>query len=105
MWIEILRREVAAKGPKRVALELGVSRSTVDLVVQGKYSASTRRIESRVERIYGKNGLIECPVKGSLTPLECAENFRRAKAIGMRAGNPETLRLYRACAECGTRRR
>lgn len=103
-WIEILRREVQAKGPKAVARELGVSRSTVDLVCQGKYGADTGRIEKRIENIYGHQGGVECPVKGRLTPSGCAENYRRAKAIGMRAGNPETLRLYHACLKCSVRR-
>jgi hypothetical protein len=104
MWIEILKKEVAAKGPKTVAKELGISRSAVDLVVQGKYSASTKRILKRVEKIYGHNGGIECPVIGLLTPFQCAEFHRRAKAIGMRAGNPDTLRLYKACVRCEKRK-
>jgi len=103
MWIEILKRQVEMKGPKTVARELGISRSSVDLVVQGKYSASTVKIEGRVKKIYGKNGMVECPVKGIITPLECAENFRKAKLIGMKAGNPETLRLYKSCLGCGIR--
>lgn len=104
MWLEILKKEVVAKNPKQVAKELGISRSAVDLAVQGKYKASTTRIEERVKLIYGNNGGIECPVKGHLTPIECAENFRRAKLIGMRAGNPETLKLYKQCLRCAVRK-
>lgn len=104
MWIEILKRQVAEKGPKVVARELGISRSAVDLVTQGKYNASTKRIIERVKRIYGVDGKIECPVKGALTPIECSENYRKAKLIGMRCGNPETLRLYKCCMSCSTRK-
>lgn len=104
MWIDILRREVEAKGPKIVAKELGISRSAVDLVCQGKYKANTEKVMARVQKIYGHNGGIECPVKGILTPIECAENFRLAKLIGMKAGNPETLRLYKSCSICAVRK-
>lgn len=104
MWLDILRKEVAAKGPRLVAKELGISRPTVDMVCQDKYQASTARVEERIRLIYGNNGKVECPVKGLLTPIQCAENFKRAKLIGMRAGNPETLRLYKACMKCGVRK-
>ncbi|MEW6115351.1 MAG: hypothetical protein AB1553_00415 [Nitrospirota bacterium] len=104
MWIDILRKEVAAKGPRMVARELGISRSTVDMVTQNKYQASTVKIEERVRKIYGRDGKVECPIKGLITPIECAENFKKAKAIGLKASNPETLRLYKTCKACSVRR-
>lgn len=103
MWLDILRKEVAAKGPRQVADELDISRSTVDMVAQGKYQASTMRVEERVRKIYGRDGRIECPVKGLLTPVECVENFKRARAIGNKASNPETIRLYKTCKRCFVR--
>lgn len=104
MWLEILRKEVSQKGAKQVARELGISRSAVDLVSQGKYKASTSKIEERVRAIYGQNGGVACPVLGEIAPSACAEKWNRAKKIGMRAGNPETLRLYKACLQCAIRR-
>lgn len=103
MWLDILRKEVAAKGPREVARELGISRSTVDMVCQGKYQAQTVKIEERVKKIYGRDGKVECPVKGLITPIECAEKWNLAKKIGMRAGNPETLKLYKQCLRCAVR--
>lgn len=105
MWIDILKREVAAKGPRQVAHELGVARSSVDLLCHGKYPADTGKMEKKIEAIYGTKGGIECPVLGAITPLKCAESWKRAKAIGMKAGNPETLRLYKACQGCAVRQR
>ncbi len=104
MWIEILRKEVAARGSKQVARELGVSRTTVDLVHRGKYPASTRRVEERISAIYGANGKVSCFVLGEINPARCVEAWKKAKLIGMKAGNPETLRLYKACLKCTTRR-
>ena len=104
MWIEILRKEVASKGPRQVAKELGVSRSTIDLVTQGKYQASTDAVIKRVKAIYGRNGHVLCAVLGEISPNTCAEKWALAKKIGMRAGNPETLRLYKACLNCHIRK-
>ncbi len=104
MWIEILRREVAAKGPKQAAHELGVSRTTVDLVCRGKYPGSTRRMEERIKAIYGTRGMLVCPKLGEISPLQCADKWSKAKKIGMKASNPETLRLYKACSRCTIRR-
>jgi len=104
MWIDILRKEVTVKGPRQVAHELGVSRATIDLVLQGKYRASTKRIEERIKAIYGHNGQVMCSVLGEISPLRCAETWNKAKKIGMRAGNPETLRLYKTCLNCSVRR-
>lgn len=105
MWIEILRKEVASKGPKQTAKELGISRSAVDLVCQGKYNASTAKIEERVKKIYGNDtGGITCPVLGSISPNTCSEKWNLAKKIGMKAGNPETLRLYKTCMNCSVRK-
>lgn len=104
MWIEILKKEVQAKGPKQVAKELGVSRPTIDLVCQGKYPASTKKVMERVQAIYGRNGLVCCPQLGDISPNLCAEKWNLAKKIGMKAGNPETLRLYKTCLKCSIRR-
>ena len=76
MWIEILRKEVAAKGSKQAAHELGVSRTTVDLVLHGKYPASTRRVEKRISAIYGVNG----KVSPRNTPAIAARTMAIAKA-------------------------
>ncbi len=104
MWIEILKKEVAARGPKQVAHELGVSRTTVDLVCHGKYPGRTERVEERIKAIFGTNGKIICSILGEISPARCAEAWQRAKAIGMKAGNPDTLRLYKTCLKCTTRR-
>ncbi|HDH00337.1 MAG TPA: hypothetical protein ENG80_00815 [Nitrospirae bacterium] len=103
MWIAILKKQVDDKGPKQVAKELAVSRSTVDLVCQGKYQASTKKIEAKIKAIYGHNGKIPCPVLEEITPARCVETWQRAKKIGMMAGNPETLKLYKTCINCPVR--
>ncbi|BDD85964.1 helix-turn-helix domain-containing protein [Desulfofustis limnaeus] len=98
-WLAILEREIAAKGRGQVARELGVSPSTLSLVLSGKYPASTEKIENRVAEIYGEDGLVNCPMLGEIEPARCADNWQRAQKIKA-AGNPATIRLYRACRSC-----
>jgi hypothetical protein len=104
-WLEILGRRVEEKGNRIAARELGVSPSTVSLVMAGKYGASTSNIEARVMAIYGRGGKVECPELGEIDAAECAETHERARKFGRRAtGNPETLRLYLGCLKCPARR-
>jgi len=104
MWTKLLKKMVDERGPVQVAKELGVSRATVDLVNQGKYAADTGRIQKRVLAIYGSGGdYVQCPVLETISPDTCATKFRLAKQIGMKAGNPETLKLYKACLNCDKR--
>lgn len=99
-WMNNLREAVEARGAAEVARELGISKTTISLVLSGKYGAATDRIEEKVEKIYGPNGVI-CPILGQIEPGRCAGVRERAKHIGMKAGNPETLRLYKTCFKCG----
>ncbi|MGD0231792.1 MAG: hypothetical protein ABSC19_15800 [Syntrophorhabdales bacterium] len=103
MWIAILKRQVEQKGAKQVAYELGIGRSTVSLLCQRKYPAGTKKMEERIEAIYGKAGTIDCPVLGGIDPSTCVNCWTKAKKIGMKASNPETLRLYKTCTSCTAR--
>lgn len=103
-WLEVLREQVEARGQAETARELEVSRSTVSLVLSGKYPGGTERIAARVLRIYPEGGEISCPVLGGVSAGMCATNRELAKAVGRRAGNPETLRLRLACLSCEIRK-
>lgn len=102
-WEEILREQVKRKGQATVARELGYTPSTVSQIVNGKYQADTARVGERVMAIYGHEGLVACPVLGDIAPLACLENHDLATQRP-RTGNPETLRLYRACRACEVRK-
>jgi len=101
-WLEILRDQVVVKGLPIVARELGVAKSTVCMVAKGTYPARTDKIEARVLAVYG-GATVTCPVLGSIDAAACAANQDRAKRIGLRAGNPETLRLFKCCSNCPVR--
>ena len=102
-WLDILSQNVAQKGASQVARELGLSTTTISLVSNGKYKASTANIESRVSKIYGTDGGVDCPEQGIIDPEKCATTWDRAHKIGLRCGNPRTIRLYQRCKSCEVR--
>lgn len=103
VWKQLLARQVASKSVGVVARELGVSSSTVSLVLSDKYGASTDNIERKVRAIYGEDGLVECQEQGKITPAECVETWELAQKIGIQASNPVKIRLYMACKKCQLR--
>lgn len=69
MWLDLLRDQVASRGLGPVALTLGYSKTALSLVLNGKYSSDTRRIEEAVLRAYGT---VHCPFEGrDLTEADC----------------------------------
>jgi len=102
-WLQLLQKQIETKGQTAVASELGVSKTTISLIAAGKYQASPERIATRVLAMYGAGGRVDCPVLGLIEPKACAETQAKAVKIGMRAGSPQTLRLYKACLACEIR--
>lgn len=102
-WLEFFKTVVAARGPANVARELGVSPTTVSLVMSGKYGASTKKIEKKIINIYGSGGQVTCPVLGKIDPAQCVDTWERAGRIGITGGNPATMRLYKTCIKCELR--
>ena len=103
-WLDILRAQALAKGQAAVAREIGCGKSTVCQLLSGKYPADTGRMQARVLSLYGSDGLVVCPVLGLTEPGICADHHNRAKRVGLRAGNPETLKLLKACLNCTVRK-
>jgi hypothetical protein len=103
-WLKILKQQVEAKGAAAVAREVGISPASLSLVLAGKYPAKTDNVERKVIAIYGSaSGLVNCPLLGEIEPAACAQNFNLAKKIGVRCGNPATLKLYKTCIKCAVR--
>lgn len=103
-WLDILHRQVSYKGQATVAAELGISATTLSLVLRDRYPASTAAIERKVMALYGgEGGRVVCPILAAISPETCSDNWEKAKKIGIRAGNPDTMRLYKACLKCAIR--
>lgn len=93
-WLTLLQEAVAATNKKAVADEIGVSRTVVSLVMNGKYPAKTDKIAERVMAIYSR---VECPhLQRSITKTQCA-SYHNANAP---TSSPNAMRHWKACQSC-----
>ncbi len=89
----LLREQVAARSITAVALELGVSRTAVSLVLSGKYPGKTDNMAARIIDVFAR---VRCPYSGRMvSPAECAQ-----RTGTMPMGSPGALRWWRMCQEC-----
>ncbi|MCG9755005.1 hypothetical protein L1D40_07190 [Shewanella insulae] len=90
-WLEMLQQQVKDNGLRAVAERLGVSTSTVSQVTNEKYPGDVKRVQTLVESVYlDKN--VMCPVLGEIPWHLCQQHQKNHYT-----GNPQKLRLYRAC--------
>ncbi|WP_316154753.1 MarR family transcriptional regulator [Cupriavidus sp. BIC8F] len=98
-WFEGLRREVKSGTQKAVADRMGISRSTLAIVLNGlgEYGngkSSTVRIEMRYRQAFEQ---IECPFSGNQVGVEHC----REKALGAApTHNPLKMQQWQACQAC-----
>lgn len=92
-WLELLQREVARSSRQKVADQLGVSRTTVSLVLAGKYGAATDAVAQRVVNAFGH---IDCPVMGQILPQQCEAYHTRPAPLN----NPVAMQHFRICQSC-----
>lgn len=94
MWREILLEKVHHSSKKQVAEDLGVSRTTISLIVHSKYPADTRHVAKRVIEIYGR---VECPhLQKEISQAECS-GYHSAEPP---TSSPRAMKHWRACQAC-----
>lgn len=92
-WMHLLDRAVATTSVTDVARRLGVARSSLSLLVNGKYPGGTDNMAARVMDVLAE----PCPVYGGPRTSEACAS-RRAEP--MPTSNPFALRQWRACQLC-----
>ena len=98
MWLDLLRAKVAETSMGVVADEIEVSRTTVSLVLAGKYPAKLDKIETRVIARYAR---IACPfLEREISGAECRDFHTRETPTS----SPFAVRHWRACQGCQHRR-
>lgn len=93
-WLEILREAVAERGQKPVADALGYSRSTVSLVLAGKYAGKTDAVEKKVLAVLAR---VTCPFNGADMTMADCRAFSSSRAP---THHPLKLSHWRACRQC-----
>lgn len=89
----LLKNAVAASSVTAVARRLGVARSSLSLVINGRYPGGTSKMEKRILEILGQ----PCPVYGEARNLETCATRR---GTPMPTSNPYALRQWRECQQC-----
>ena len=92
-WMHLLDRAVAATSVADVARRLGVARSSLSLLINGKYPGGTDNMAARVMDVLAE----PCPVYGGGRTSESCVS-RRAEP--MPTSNPFALRQWRMCQLC-----
>jgi hypothetical protein len=93
-WQELLHQKVQELGRRNVEAELGISRTTLSLVLNNKYK-ETKHIEALVMEAYGTLKVV-CPVMGEISKKRCTRESKMPNTLS----NPIRARIYRACRTC-----
>lgn len=93
-WLAMLRTKAEATSNQIVADELDVSRTTISLVLAGKYPAKTDKIAAKVLDAYAR---VTCTYTGiEITHAEC----RSTSTANTPTSSPQAMRQWRACQSC-----
>ena len=95
-WLELLTKAVSDHPRKKagVADDLGISRTTVSLVLSGNYPAKTDKIEAKVLELYAR---VACPhLNETISITACRAHALRAAPTN----SPREMRHWRACQTC-----
>jgi hypothetical protein len=100
-WLELLRAEAARTNIGAVAGRVGYSRTTISLVMAGKYPGKTEKIAAAVLAVLEAAVTVDCPYLG--VAIEFAACTQHA---GQRAPthNPVKMHHWRACRQCPNRK-
>lgn len=100
-WIALLRAEKAkGKSVSQIATECGMARSSVSMLISGRYPAQsldlvTRKHGPRIVRLYREQVL--CPhLRRMIAPDAC----RAFASAPMSASNIDRMRHWEACHRC-----
>ena len=96
-WMHMLREAVTASSQTAVAERLGVSRTTVSLVLANKYPGKTDRVAARVMNVFGQ---VQCTHTGQPIALTVCVSYANRRAP---LNNPLELSHWRTCRTCALR--
>jgi len=94
MWLEILHAQVKARGLGSVATDLDYSKATLSLVLNGKYSSDTTRLEAAVLATFGT---INCPFEDISITAEVCKSWQ---SRDLPTSSAWSIRHWAACQAC-----
>ncbi|TWC35084.1 hypothetical protein FBY03_111132 [Pseudomonas sp. SJZ079] len=95
LFVQLLGAEVARSNITATGKRIGMSRSTVSLVLANRYpSPSTAGVERRVMDALGR---LECVALGEEINVEQCQSYREKPAP---THNPNAMQHWKACQHC-----
>lgn len=95
LFVRLLGAEVARSNMAAAGKRIGMSRTTVSLVLSNRYpSPSTDGVERRVMDVLGR---IECVAIDQVITAEQCQRYREKAAP---THNPQAMQLWKACQHC-----
>ena len=94
-WLDVLRAEVDKTSAGVVGKRLGYSRTSVSLVLAGKYNGGTERVAAKVNEVFRSHVL--CPHLGQeITRGDC----REVHGAPMPMSDRSKFKHWMACENC-----
>ena len=94
-WFQLLQDEARRTSMTQVSARLGYSRTSISLVLSGKYLGKTDKVAKRVTRILAQ--AVPCPfLHVDLPAEECRENCAKRAPTH----NPTAMAHWRYCQKC-----
>lgn len=99
-WLQLVREAVGSTNRAAVASRLGYSRTTISLVVAGKYPGRIDKIAKKAIEVLEPPVTVACPHLSEEIPVEQCIQFAQRKVP---THNPQKMAHWRACQECQNR--
>lgn len=96
-WVETLAVECGRTSQNKVAAALDRSPAVISQVLRNIYPADTRQIADRVRGVF-LDAKVPCVGLGEVALQDCQD--WRTKARTFTLGNPQRVRMFRACQTC-----
>lgn len=96
-WMELIRTEAARTTKAAVAERLGYSRTTISLVLAGKYPGRLDKLEKKAIEVLEPPVTVACPHLAQEIPVEQCKEYSLRKVP---THNPQKMAHWRACQEC-----
>lgn len=96
-WLELIRTEAERTSKAAVAIRLDYSRTTISLVLAGKYPGRLDKLEMKAIKVLEPPVIVACPHLGQDIPIEQCKQYSLRKVP---THNPQKMTHWRACQEC-----
>ncbi|HTD05879.1 hypothetical protein [Undibacterium sp.] len=96
-WLHLVREEAARTSIAAVARRLDYSRTSISLVLDGKYPGKTGKIETKAIAVLEPAITVACPYVSHVIPVEMCQDYSTRRAP---THNPTLMGQWRACQQC-----